>query len=72
MKYLRGFIIKALKGTDFSVTKYTNYNRVINQYCTVYYCKYQKDRNEKLCNEEIQEIRVIDWYNHERNKAIEG
>ena len=35
-----------------------------------YYHKYQKDRNEKLHSKEVQRERIIEWYNAERDLAL--
>ena len=49
MKYLfRGFSIRVWTGTNFSITKYIGYNRIINKQYIEYYRQYWIDRNEKL------------------------
>ena len=35
-----------------------------------YYLKYSKERNQILHNPKEQRRRIIDWYNNERNMAV--
>ena len=66
MKFLfRGFSIKAWSGKDFSDNKHTAYDRIINQHCMNYNCKCQKDRNEKLYDEDLQRKRITEWQKNE-------
>ena len=55
MKHLlRGFSIKAWKGTNFSGNKCKIYKRIVNQHCMNYYCKYCQDINETLHYEVVK------------------
>ena len=61
MKHLfRGFSVKAWKGAQDDKKNYTNLNRIVNQHCMACYCKFLKDRNEKLHDEDKQRKRVIE------------
>ena len=68
----RGFSIKAWSRTDFSDNKCTAYNRIVNRNCMHYYCKFWKDRNEKLHDEDVQRKRMIEWQKNEQARALEG
>ena len=47
-------------------------NRIINKYCMNFYVEYWLDKNLKLHNKEEQRRRVIEWYEKEKLKVIEG
>ena len=66
------FSIKAWKGIDFDGNKHTTYNAIVNQNYINYYCKYWKDKNEKLHDEDVQRKRVIEWQQKEYARALEG
>ena len=51
MKYLfRSFAITNWYETNFNISKYTNYNRIINKYCMKYYILCWKHQNEIAMN----------------------
>ena len=66
------FSVKAWTGTDIDDERQPNYNRIVNQHFMEYYCKYWKDRHEKLHDKVTQRKRVIEWQKNEHCKAIEG
>ena len=72
MKHVfRGFSIKAWKGTDFSGNKHITYNRIVNQHCMNYYCKFWKDKNETMHDEVVQRKRVVQLQQKQRTRALE-
>ena len=55
MKYLfRGFSMRVQIGTDFSIAKYVNYNKIINKHSIEQYRQCWMDRNKKLYNRSTQ------------------
>ena len=55
---------------DFSMKLFQKYNKILIKLYTDYYLKCWKERNQILYNPEEQRRRTIDWYNNERNMAV--
>ena len=73
MKWLfRGIIIRAWFGTNFGVTKYGSYNRIIIRHYLNYYWTCWLHRNEVANNRIVQRDRIRLWYDNERNRALNG
>ena len=59
-------------GSDFSQTKYNEYNKILIKLCTNYYVQYWKDRNIELYNSKMQRKRLILQYENKRQEALIG
>ena len=73
IKYLfRGISIRDWFGANFGTNKYMQLNHIINKHCMNFYVLCWQHRNEVLHNRFEQQLRIIDWYENEKEIALRG
>ena len=66
------YIVKVQQGTNFSESKYKEYNRILVQLCTKYYIIYWKNRCKNFHNKDFQRNRIKEWYQKEKHNVLKS